>query len=65
MNKGERDYFLCTNSMTGKCGLNSHFGQLSIRGKKLFEIFFAFTEGLNISALLEENTQAKNSNHKR
>lgn len=59
MNKGERDYFICTNSMTGKCDLNSHFGQLSIRGKKLFSMFFAFTEGLNVSALLEENTQAE------
>ena len=59
MNKGERDYFICTNSMTGKCVLNSHFGQLSIRGKKLFSMFFAFTAGLNISALLEENTQAE------
>ncbi|KPM64864.1 hypothetical protein HB4184_07875 [Pseudomonas putida] len=59
MNKGERDYFICTNSMTGKCDLNSHFGQLSIRGKKLFSMFFSFTEGLNVSALLEENTQAE------
>lgn len=59
MNKGERDYFICTNSMTGKCDLNSHFGQLSIRGKKLFSMFFAFTDGLNVSALLEENTQAE------
>ncbi|WP_100634933.1 recombinase family protein [Pseudomonas qingdaonensis] len=59
MNKGERDYFLCTNSMTGKCVLNSHFGQQSIRGKKLFGMFFAFTENLNISALLEENTVAE------
>lgn len=59
MNKGERDYFICTNSMTGKCDLNSHFGQLSIRGKKLFSMFFAFTDGLNVSALLEENTNAK------
>ncbi|HHE5451403.1 TPA: recombinase family protein [Pseudomonas aeruginosa] len=58
MNKGERDYFICTNSMTGKCDLNSHFGQQSIRGKKLFEMFFAFTNNLNISALLEENTKA-------
>lgn len=58
MNKGERDYFICTNSMTGKCVLNSHFGQQSIRGKKLFEMFFAFTNNLNISALLEENTKA-------
>ena len=59
MNKGERDYFICTNSMTGKCDLNSHFGQQSIRGKKLFGMFFAFTDGLNVSALLEENTNAK------
>lgn len=59
MNKGERDYFICTNSMTGKCDLNSHFGQLSIRGKKLFSMFFSFTDGLNVSALLEENTNAK------
>ena len=59
MNKGERDYFICTNSMTGKCDLNSHLGQLSIRGKKLFSMFFAFTDGLNVSALLEENTQAE------
>ncbi|MGE8477809.1 MAG: recombinase family protein [Pseudomonas shirazensis] len=59
MNKGERDYFICTNSMTGKCDLNTHFGQLSIRGKKLFSMFFAFTDGLNVSALLEENTQAE------
>ena len=59
MNKGERDYFICTNSMTGKCDLNSHFGQLSIRGKKLFSMFFAFTDGLNVSALLEENTNVK------
>ncbi|MFU5617799.1 recombinase family protein [Pseudomonas aeruginosa] len=58
MNKGERDYFICTNSMTGKCDLNSHFGQQSIRGKKLFAMFFAFTDNLNISALLEENTKA-------
>ncbi|MDI1333231.1 recombinase family protein [Pseudomonas sp.] len=59
MNKGERDYFLCTNSMTGKCHIPANYGQLSIRGKKLFGLFFAFTDGLNVSALLEENTQAE------
>ncbi|MCF5508840.1 hypothetical protein GIV66_02260 [Pseudomonas sp. PA-3-11C] len=59
MNKGERDYFICTNSMTGKCDLNSHLGQQSIRGKKLFGMFFAFTDGLNVYALLEENTLAE------
>ncbi|MCF5121532.1 hypothetical protein GIW50_24350 [Pseudomonas syringae] len=58
MNKGERDYFICTNSMTGKCDLNSHFGQLSIRGKKLFNMFFRFTDGINIGTLLEENSNA-------
>lgn len=58
MNKGERDYFICTNSMTGKCDLNSHFGQQSIRGKKLFNMFFRFTDGINIGTLLEENSNA-------
>ncbi|EPH3228456.1 recombinase family protein [Pseudomonas aeruginosa] len=55
MNKGERDYFICTNSMTGKCGLK---GQQSIRGKKVFSRFFKFTNGINIGTLLEENTNA-------
>lgn len=55
MNKGERDYFICTNSMTGKCDLK---GQQSIRGKKLFNMFFRFKEGINIGTLLEENTNA-------
>lgn len=59
MNKGPRDYFICTNSMTGKCKLNSHFGQQSIRGNKLFNMFFTFKENLNIQTLLEENTNAE------
>ncbi len=49
--------FICTNSMTGKCDLNSHFGQQSIRGKKLFNMFFRFTDGINIGTLLEENSK--------
>lgn len=45
--------------MTGKCKLNSHFGQQSIRGNKLFNMFFTFKENLNIQTLLEENTNAE------
>jgi len=52
MNKGERDYFICTNSMGHKCVLE---GQQSIRGKKLFSLFFQFTYKLNIQSLIEEN----------
>ncbi|MFI8730082.1 recombinase family protein [Stutzerimonas kunmingensis] len=52
MNKGERDYFICTNSMGHKCVLQ---GQQSIRGKKLFSLFFQFTYKLNIQSLIEEN----------
>ncbi len=52
MNKGERDYFICTNSMGHKCVLQ---GQQSIRGQKLFSLFFQFTYKLNIQSLIEEN----------
>lgn len=52
MNKGERDYFICTKSMGHNCVVP---GQQSIRGKKLFSLFFQFTYRLNIQSLIEEN----------
>jgi len=52
MNKGERDYFICTNSMGHKCMAP---GQQSIRGKKLFSLFFQFTDKLNIQSLINES----------
>jgi len=57
MNKGERDYFICTNSMGHKCVVP---GQQSIRGKKLFSLFFQFTYKLNIQSLIEENKDYSN-----